>query len=138
MLDDDMMTLNKFMPAKGRLLLACIGDAAVGIACLKQLTAGIGEIKRMYVRPEYRGRWVGRALIQHLLHEAGAIGYQCIRLDSAGFMKEAHRLYRSIGFREIEAYAGSEIPKEFQRHWIFMELDLPVTRDDSMLKSPNH
>jgi hypothetical protein len=41
-------------------------------------------------------------------------------------MNEAHQLYRSIGFREIEAYEGSEIPKEFQKNWIFMERELPL------------
>ena len=49
--------------------------------------------------------------------------------DTAGFMKEAHGLYRSNGLYEIEAYEGSEIPKEFQQHWIFMERDLCQKQD---------
>jgi hypothetical protein len=60
------------------------------------------------------------------LEQAHQIGYERIRLDSARFMVEAHQLYRTSGFREIEAYEGSEIPKEFQNHWIFMERDLPL------------
>lgn len=124
MLEDDMNTLDKFMPPKGRLLLGYVEDLPAGIACLKALTNSIGEIKRMYVRPESRNRGLGRALLKQLLEEARRIGYKRIRLDSARFMMEAHKLYRASGFREIEAYEGSEIPNEFQENWIFMEREL--------------
>jgi GNAT superfamily N-acetyltransferase len=124
MLEDDMRHLDKFTPPKGRLLLGYGEDQLAGIACLKELTAEIGEIKRMYVRPEHRGKGLGRALIGRLLEEAKQISYKLIRLDSARFMKEAHQLYKATGFKEIEAYEGSEIPKEFQNHWIFMEMKL--------------
>ena len=80
----------------------------------------------MYVRPKARKRGLGRALLNELLEQSHQIGYQRVRLDSARFMSEAHQLYRTSGFREIEAYEGSEIPKEFQSHWIFMERDLLV------------
>ena len=124
MLKEDMNTLDKFMPPKGRLLLGYVEDQPRGIACLKALTDRIGEVKRMYVRPEGRNNGLGRALLIQLMEEARQIGYQRVRLDSAWFMTEAHQLYRSTGFREIEAYEGSEIPKEFQNHWVFMELEL--------------
>jgi len=124
MLEIDMKSLSKFMPPHGRLLLCYIEGHPAGIACLKELTPMIGEIKRMYVRRESRKLGLGRALIHRLIHEAQQIGYQQIRLDSAQFMKEAHQLYKSVGFKEIEAYEGSEIPNEFQEHWIFMELQL--------------
>jgi GNAT superfamily N-acetyltransferase len=124
MLEEDMNTLDKFMLPKGRLLLGYVEDQPMGIACLKALSETIGEVKRMYVRPEARNRGLGRALLNQLLEEARQIGYQRVRLDSARFMTEAHQLYRTNGFREIEAYEGSEIPAEFQKHWIFMELVL--------------
>jgi ribosomal protein S18 acetylase RimI-like enzyme len=126
MLEDDMNTLGKFMPPMGRLLLGLVEDQPMGIACLKALTEGTGEIKRMYVRPQARKIGLGRALLRQLLEESRQIGYERVRLDSARFMAEAHQLYRTSGFREIEAYEGSEIPKEFQSHWIFMERELPV------------
>ena len=126
MLEEDMNTLDKFMPPKGRLLLGYVEDKSMGIACLKALTDRIGEVKRMYVRPEARNRGIGRALLQQLMEEARQLGYERVRLDSARFMTEAHQLYRTNGFREIQAYEGSEIPKEFQSHWIFMERELPV------------
>jgi GNAT superfamily N-acetyltransferase len=129
MLEDDINTLDKFMPPKGRLLLGYVEDQPMGIACLKALTERIGEVKRMYVRPQARNRGLGRALLHQLLEEACIAGYTLVRLDSAMFMKEAHQLCRSMGFREIEAYEGSEIPKEFQKNWIFMERELPVKND---------
>jgi GNAT superfamily N-acetyltransferase len=124
MLEADMEHLDKFMPPDGRLLLCYADEHLTGIACLKYLAPGIGEIKRMYVRPEYRKRGLGRALLNQLVVEATQIGYERVRLDSARFMTEAHHLYRTTGFREIEAYEGSEIPEEFQGHWIFMEMKL--------------
>lgn len=124
MLEADMKMLDKFMPPKGCLLLGYLENQPAGIACLKALMDSIGEVKRMYVRPQTRRVGLGRALLNQLLEEARQIGYERIRLDSARFMTEAHQLYRNSGFREIEAYEGSEIPKEFQDHWIFMERDL--------------
>jgi len=125
MLEANMQNLDIYMPPRGRLLLGDVNDALAGIACLKELTPEIGEIKRMYVRPGHRKQGMGRALINRLIEESSRIGYKRIRLDSARFMTEAHQLYRSIGFQEINAYEGSEIPPEFQKHWIFMELVLP-------------
>jgi len=124
---DDMHHLDKFMPPAGRLLLGYSQESLAGIACLKKLTADTGEIKRMYVRPEQRGQGLGRALIGGLLEAAREIGYQRLRLDSARFMKEAHQLYKSVGFGEIAPYEGSEIPEGFRKHWVFMELHLHGT-----------
>jgi GNAT superfamily N-acetyltransferase len=105
-------------------LLGRWGGQVAGIACIKQLSDEIGEVKRMYVRPAVRRRGVGRALLSALLDEARAIGYRRVRLDSTRFMVEAHALYRSCGFHETEPYEGSEIPVEYQAHWIFLERDL--------------
>ncbi len=123
-LDTDMRHLEIFMPPTGRVFVGYAEGNLAGIACLKYLAPKVGEVKRMYVRSEYRQRGLGRMLIDRLVSEAVLIGYDHLRLDSAGFMTDAHRLYRSIGFREIGAYEGSEIPKDYQKHWIFMEIDL--------------
>jgi GNAT superfamily N-acetyltransferase len=120
-LKQNMQALSQFMPPKGRLLLCYPEERPAGIACLKPLTSTIGEIKRMYVRPEYRRQGLGRLLLEKLLEEAERLGYEHIRLDSARFMTEAHALYRSYGFIEIEPYDGSEIPPEYQKYWVFME-----------------
>jgi GNAT superfamily N-acetyltransferase len=121
MLERDMATLDIFLPPRGRLLLAFDGPRAVGVACMRQIRAGIGEIKRMYVRPAFRRRGVGRQLLEALLREARIIGYRAMRLDSPRFMTEAHALYRSAGFQEIDEYPEVEIAPQHRQHWVFME-----------------
>jgi GNAT superfamily N-acetyltransferase len=121
MLEEDMANLAVFLPPDGRLLLASEEDQVAGLGCLKKIRGEMGELKRMYVRPEFRRRGLGRAILDALIAEAREIGYRTLRLDSARFMKAAHALYQSEGFREIDPYPESEIPPEFQENWIFME-----------------
>ncbi|MGD2146233.1 MAG: GNAT family N-acetyltransferase [Anaerolineae bacterium] len=124
MVERDMAKLEIFLPPDGRLLLAMEGAQAVGLACMRRIKEDAGEIKRMYVRPEFRKQGIGRALVEAIIADARAIGYASIRLDSTRFMKAAHSLYRSMGFREIEPYPESEIPPELQHRWVFMERPL--------------
>lgn len=123
-LETDMQTLAKFMPPNGRLLLAEIDDEMAGLACMKKNNETTCEIKRMYVRPNFRQKGVGRALVQKLIDDAKEMQFPIIRLDSSRFMTSAHFLYHSFGFQDIEPYQESEIPKEIQKHWVFMELKL--------------
>lgn len=120
----DIQNIEKFMPPKGRLLLAYHNEKACGIGCLKSINNEIGEIKRMYVDPNFRNIGAGRGILQALINSAREAGYKAIRLDSIKFMEAAHTLYRSIGFIEIPAYPESEIPEEFRQYLIFMELKL--------------
>lgn len=124
MLTDDMTAVGKFEPPTGCLLLAELDGTVVGCACMREIGPGIGELKRMYVRPEQRGLGIGRALLAAVLDRAREAGYTCIRLDSVRFMREAHSLYQSAGFREIGPYAASEIPEKYRQHWVFMEKSL--------------
>jgi len=66
----------------------------------------------------------GGALLDRLVTEARASGFERIRLDSARFMETAHALYRSRGFVDIDAYPESEIPDEIKSYWVFMEREL--------------
>ena len=84
----------------------------------------MGEIKRRYVRLEFRRHCLGRALLEGLLEESRAIGHKTVRLDSTRIMTAAHALYGSYGFTDIEPYSESEIPKEYQQYRLFMELIL--------------
>ncbi len=122
--EQTMRELDKFTPPHGRLLLAKQKGQVAGLACLRKIKPHVGEIKRMYVRPAFRRHGIGRALAERLLADARVIGYASVRLDSTRFMKEAHALYRSLGFREIGPYPESEIPPEYQSHWVFMEMTL--------------
>ncbi len=119
-----MASLDQFHPPAGSLLLAEYDSQIAGCACLRKISDGIGEIKRMYVRPDHRGHGIGRSLWKEALSAAGQNGYTTVRLDSAGFMKEAQALYRSAGFDYIEEYPESEVPEEYRRHWVYMELGL--------------
>lgn len=132
MLERDMAELHVFAPPDGGIVVVEDDVVVVGLGCLKRSIDGVAEIKRMYVRPDSRRSGAGRAVLYALLAEAGRLGYGRVRLDSAGFMTAAHAMYRSAGFRDIEAYPESEIPPEFRHHWVFMEKDLddvPSGRD---------
>ena len=92
----------RYSPPSGRLFLATVDAQAAGCIGLREMEAGVCEMKRLYVRPNFRGHQLGRVLIQKLLDEAGAIGYTRMQLDTVpGQMDRAIALYREFGFEEI-------------------------------------
>ena len=120
----DIQQINKFQPPYGQLILASYDGKLCGLGSLKRINSDIGEIKRMFVDPASRRIGAGRAILEELLLEAKKVGYKKVRLDSPKFMEAAHSLYRSVGFRDIDAYPEMEIPAEFKDYLLFMELDL--------------
>lgn len=95
----------EYAPPSGRLLVAEEADAEIaGCAALRRIDDEICEMKRLYVPERFRGSGLGRRLAEAILEEARAIGYRRMRLDTLPQMGSAHRLYESMGFREIEAY----------------------------------
>jgi putative acetyltransferase len=95
----------KYARPHGRLLLAANDGQAAGCVGLRALEDGICEMKRLYVRPEFRGKSIGRLLAERVISEARAIGYTRMRLDTvAGTMADAVALYRRLGFVEIPPY----------------------------------
>jgi GNAT superfamily N-acetyltransferase len=101
-----------------------LGDAIVGMGALHQIGEKTGEIKRMYIRPEYRGKGYGKELLQKLMQKAVEFGYHTLYLDSGRFMTTAHSLYRSFGFVECDGYSGTEVPPKFRPYWLFMKKTL--------------
>jgi ribosomal protein S18 acetylase RimI-like enzyme len=113
-----------YAPPGGRLLLAreeISGDhrEVVGCGALRKFDQGACEMKRLYVRPEFRGAGAGRELVRKLIEEAQSIGYRRILLDTLPTMKEAHKLYRTLGFHEISSYQKKPVSGAF-----FFELSL--------------
>jgi ribosomal protein S18 acetylase RimI-like enzyme len=99
-----------YAPPEGCLFLALCGQEAAGCVALHRFSAGICEMKRLYVRPAYRGLRIGRILSEAVVDEARQIGYTRMRLDTVPGMHRAQELYRSLGFQEIEAYRYNPIP----------------------------
>ena len=122
--EQNIETIDKFLPPHGFLFLAFADNKACGIGCLKSIDEEIAEVKRMFVDPSFRKMGAGKAILQSLINAAKKKGYHRLRLDSPKFMEAAHALYRSFGFKEIPVYPEVEIPEEFRQYLLFMELDL--------------
>ncbi|GLZ02894.1 hypothetical protein Acsp03_03610 [Actinomadura sp. NBRC 104412] len=95
------------------------------MGALKPVDETVAEIKRMYVRPQARGQGIGRAILEILLADARTIGYEVARLETATFMREAHALYRSVGFADRPMFDGNEAGLSgLESFMLFMELRL--------------
>lgn len=108
-------------PPDGAFYLAEVEGEPAGLCGLRQITPGVAEFKRIYVRPSHRGLGLGEAMLQRLLADAKSFGCTKAVLDSAPFMSAAHRLYAAAGFVDCPPYAGSEAPKHLLAVWRFME-----------------
>ncbi len=119
--EEEVATLpGKYSPPEGRLYIVKEGCNYNGCIALRKIEDGICEMKRLYLRPEARGKGIGNALIAKIIEDAKEIGYKTMRLDTVKEkMPKAVELYSSYGITEIEAYYNNPNP-----HTLYMELDL--------------
>jgi GNAT superfamily N-acetyltransferase len=113
--------LTSYKPPEGIFYILQIKDRIIGMGAFRKLHDNIGEVKRMYIKPEFRGKGFGKALLNKLLDVGKQFGCSRILLDTGGFMTVAQHVYRSAGFREIKKYPETEVPPEMQPYWIYME-----------------
>jgi putative acetyltransferase len=109
-----------YAPPTGRLLLAAYDGQLTGCVAMRALEPGTCEMKRLYLRPQFRGKGLGRTLADRIIAEARQIGYRRMRLDTVEpVMKDAVAMYRKLGFSEIAPYRSNPIAGA-----MYMELEL--------------
>lgn len=125
--DDEVANLpGKYAAPDGRLYLAFADGKLAGSIALRKLGDGVCEMKRLFVRDRFRGQKIGIALIEKLINEARAIGYEKMRLDTfPPKMGKAVTLYESYGFRQIPAYYDNPFDDV-----LYMEKDLKAETTD--------
>ena len=122
---EELATLpGRYAPPKGRLLLARDGAHTAGCVALRPLDDKACEMKRLFVRPDYRGRGLGRLLAWRVVSEATASGYVVMRLDTLETLDGAMRLYTSLGFRRRAPYYANPLPGAV--YWERALSDLPL------------
>ena len=104
--EQELQQLEKqYGPPEGALfLIYADSDQPIGCFALRKLQLEICELKRMFLEKNYRGKGIGRQMMENALIEARNLGYNKIRLDSIQSMKSAIALYEAFGFREIGPY----------------------------------
>ncbi len=118
--DQELATLpGKYSPPRGVILLAELDGVPSGVVALRPLSEGIAEMKRLFVQPQARGFRLGWLLVDAIVEQARQTGYTAVRLDSLPHMQSAIALYRSVGFRDIEAYYENSVCP------VCLELELP-------------
>lgn len=109
----------KYGPPAGRLYLAYYEDKLAGCIGLRKIDEENCEMKRLYVRPEFRGKAIGNALVEKIINDAKKIGYKYMLLDTLPFLGSAIKMYKGFGFYEVEGYNDSPMDTS-----IYMKLDL--------------
>ena len=110
----------KYAPPSGALLLARVGEKVAGCVAMRDLGDGACEMKRLYIRPDFRGLGLGRLLAEAIVAEAGAAGYLRMKLDTFEFLEGAIHIYQCMGFKRTGSYY--ENPHEEVQYW---ELEIP-------------
>jgi GNAT superfamily N-acetyltransferase len=118
--DEELLHLeHKYGPPEGRLYIVHVDGEAAGCIGLRRIDEENCELKRLYVRPAFRGHGLSRLLMDRILSDARSIGYRTMMLDTLPFLQPALKLYQAYGFEEIERYNDSPMDTS-----IYMKLAL--------------
>ena len=118
--DEEIARLEeKYGLPKGRIYLVYVDGDLAGCVGMKPSDETHAELKRLYVRPEFRGRNLGEQLVRRIMDDASEEGYAFLRLDTLPGLKSALKLYRRLGFYEVAPYYDRLVPGT-----IFMEIAL--------------
>lgn len=93
----------------------------IGMCAWRRLRDGMAEIKRVYIRPPFRGMGLGRPVLERLLSDVRAAGCRTVCLDTAEFMHAARRLYLALGFVDCLPHEDVEVPRALHHRWHFMQ-----------------
>lgn len=110
---------DQYSSPTGNLLLALSDNKAIGCVGIRYFEKDVCEMKRLYVKPKYRGKNAGKELAVSAIKSGRALGYKYMRLDTLSSMEIANHLYKLLGFMEISPYRNNPIDGA-----IYMELDL--------------
>ncbi len=109
--EEELKTLpGKYAPPQGALLIARAGSLIAGCVALRSLDQSTCEMKRLFVRPQFKGQGIGRSLAERIILEAKRLGYQSMRLDTLDTLQAAIGLYESLGFKRTEPYYSNPFP----------------------------
>ena len=122
--DSNMNNLDKFAEPDGRLLLVEVDGEIAGTISLRKIREDAGEIKRMYVKPKFRGKKLGNLMVEKVISISEENGFSKLFLDTSLFMSSAVSLYKKYGFKEIDSYTECIVSKELWDNWIFMMKEL--------------
>lgn len=118
---DHLEDLTSLKPPDGIIYLLEVEGDIAGMGALRKLSNEIGEIKRMYIRPLYRGRGYGKQMLNKLLEVGREFGCSSFLLETSKFMTLAQHIYKSAGFTERDEYPESETPTIFRPYQKYME-----------------
>ncbi|MFX0105463.1 MAG: GNAT family N-acetyltransferase [Candidatus Hodarchaeota archaeon] len=116
--------LTSYKAPDGIFYILQVNDTIIGMGAFRKLDDNTGEVKRMYIRKDFRGNGYGKGLLKKLLDVGKKFGCSRILLDTGEFMSAAQHVYRSAGFKEIAKYPETEVPLEMQPYWLYMEKKL--------------
>ncbi|MDD2587184.1 MAG: GNAT family N-acetyltransferase [Syntrophomonadaceae bacterium] len=109
----------KYALPDGRLYIACADNKAIGCIALRKINDTICEMKRLYVRPEFRGKKISQLLAEQIISDAAKLKYEYMVLDTFTSLKSAIALYKKLGFYEIEPYYQNPL-----ENVVYMRLEL--------------